>query len=516
MAPARPDDDLVEAGRQLLARDRADLALALVRDALAHRTDLQTLRAACRIAYDAARLDEALAWADALERAAPAPGAGEQRLIGAIRDRAAVRDRLIHAAHRTSTGPVVAGRVFSLLAYSLPYSTTGYATRSHGLLSAVQARGWDVMPLTRPGYPQDADPALAGRRLPAEDAIGPLVYRRLFEPSRRALGHMPYLLAAADEIGRQLRAHRPSVVHAASNYITALPAFVAAREHGLPFVYEVRGFWDITRASSDPAFARGTEHRYLRLFESALLARADAVITLTDAMRAELVLRGAAADRIHVARNAVDAQRFVPQPRDAGLAARLGLPDGVPVIGYIGSFVDYEGLDDLVDACARLRQAGCRFHLLLVGDGLARAAVAQRIADAGLAPWATLAGQVPHDEVARHYGLVDICAFPRKPWPVCELVSPLKPYEAMAFAKPVVVSDVAAMAEMVDDGVTGRLFAKGDVEALARVLAEMLGSPERAALGQRARAWVADQRSWRRSAEAVEAAYRQALGAQGA
>jgi glycosyltransferase involved in cell wall biosynthesis len=496
-------DQLAAAGQWALMHGRVDLAMALAEQAVLRWRSARTLRAVCRIAYEAARLDRALPWADALEACGMPLGRGELRLVAAIRERAAVLQRL--DAPRAAS-PLFEPRVrrsINLLAYSLPHTSNGYATRSHGLLSAWHALGWDVLPVVRAGAADAPDAAGATEA----HKVGALQYRRLISSSRQGLGQMAYLHAAADEIRALIEQWRPQVVHAASNYMTALPACLAAREAGLPFVYEVRGFWDVTRASSDPSFAATAECRYLRLFEGRLLEAADAIITLTSAMKAELVRRGAAADRVWIAPNAVDADVLQPRPRDPDIAAMLSLPAGVPVIGYVGSVVDYEGLDDLVQACAILRQRGLAFHLLVVGDGLALPALKERIAGLGLELCVTLGKRVEHSQVPLVYSLIDICAFPRKPWPVCELVSPLKPLEAMAFEKAVVVSDVGGMAGMVRPGDTGEVFPKGNVQSLADSLTGLLTDLALArAMGRRAREWVRESRSWRASASSVQQA----------
>lgn len=498
------------AGEWALASGRTALALDIARQALTVRRDPVNLRAAARIAFAAAELEQAHKWVAELQRMDPGV-AGDHALLPALAERRAVLARLHRPSGQRIHEPV-SRRVLCLLAFSLPYTSNGYATRSHGLLSAVARRGWDVIPCTRPGYPGDSDPAFAGKDLPPSDVVGGLRYGRLLQSSRRQLGQFPYIGAAADEIGRLLLQARPQLVHAASNYMTALPACLAAREAGVPFVYEVRGFWDVTRISSDPAFEHSTECRYLRLFERELLQKADAIITLTLSMKSELVRRGADDSRIVVAPNAVDTDALKPALPDDSLARELGLAPGIPVIGYAGSFVDYEGLDDLVDAFAQLRAGGTPAQLLLVGDGLAQPSVKERIAAHGLQSHVKLTGRVPHADIPRYYALMDVCPFPRKPWPVCELVSPLKPFEAMALGKAVVVSSVAATAESIEEGVNGHVFAKGDVADLAASLKRLIDQPQAAhALGRSARDWVCAHRGWQHSALAVEQAYRGVL-----
>jgi glycosyltransferase involved in cell wall biosynthesis len=501
----------LETARAAMAQGRTEEALAAACEAVA-RPDAHPVvwALACRIAHEAGRPDQAAAWARAWSAQGGAASPADRQLIDELSLRQAVLRRLRAAPAPAAVHGPEPRRVLNLLAFSLPYASNGYATRSHGLLTALQAAGWDVCPATRPGYPGDADRAHEGSDLPPMDRVGSLDYRRLLSSSRRRLGHTRYLMDAADEIGELIRVLRPALVHAASNYMTALPAAIAAREAGLPFVYEVRGFWDVTRASSDPAFVHTPECRQLRAFERELLQTADALVTLTGPMAEELGRRGAPPDRVWVAPNAVDAA-LAPRPRRAELARRLGLPEGVPVIGYIGSFVDYEGLDDLVAACALLRDRGLAFHLLLVGDGRVRDAVLEQVRAAGLGDRSTAVGRVAHDEVPDYHALVDLCPFPRKPWPVCELVSPLKPYEAMALGKCVLVSDVAAMAEMVRPGDTGVVVRRGGPAAWADALAQRLRAGDAAAFGRRALEWVQRERTWCTSAVQVSQAYSAAL-----
>jgi glycosyltransferase involved in cell wall biosynthesis len=221
-------------------------------------------------------------------------------------------------------------------------------------------------------------------------------------------------------------------------------------------------------------------------------------------MREELIRRGVAAEKITLAPNGCDSRKFSPQPRDAPLAEHYGIPEGVPVIGYIGSFVQYEGLDDLVRACSLLQQRGLEFRLLLAGSGPAEGDIQQAASEAGLDDWLIMPGRIPHEEVAAHYSLIDITPFPRKPQPVTELVPPLKPLEAMAMEKAVVVSSVRPLAEMITSGETGVVFEKGNINDLEHYLAQLiLSSGLRTRLGRAGRTWVAQKRSWQRATENI-------------
>ncbi len=416
----------------------------------------------------------------------------------------------------------VPGRLAYVLHNSLPYSSGGYATRAQGLALGLQAAGLEVVALSRPGFPRDTKPELLEAALPAEDVIEGVRYLRADRPLRDAETSIAaYVPAAADVMEAQLRALRPEIVVAASAYLSALPALIAARRLGLPFIYEVRGFWEITRISRNPALEQSAFFKVQRLLEAEIGRHADHVFTLTGPMRDELVGRGVPAEKITLLPNSCDPERFTPRPRDAGLAARLGIPADVPVIGYIGTFVQYEGLDDLARAAALLRRRGLVFRLMLVGNentsGTERGPITTEIervaAEEGLADWLILPGRVPHAEVEAYYSLIDVAPFPRKPQPVTEMVSPMKPLEALAMEKAVVVSSVRALTEMVADGETGLVFAKGDVESLAEVLARLIGDAGlRARLGRAGRAWVEESRTWTATAAAARAEIDRVLG----
>ena len=399
----------------------------------------------------------------------------------------------------------IANRVCYVLHNTLPYSSGGYATRSHGVASGLHEAGWDVVVLSRPGFPLDIKPDLAEADVSPVDMIDHIPYVRTLAPKRKGTSGRQYVMASADAIEARLREYRPSVVVAASNHLTALPALIAARRLGLPFVYEVRGLWEVTRISRDPEFGDSAEFEVIKTLEAGTGQLADHVFTLTEPMREELAERGIAYKNIDLLPNSCDPTRFNPVPRNEELARRLGIPSNVPVIGYVGTFVDYEGLENLTEACALLKKRGIKFRLLMVGNentsDQSRGPITEQIIQVAeqndFSDWLILTGRVPHEEVEAYYSLVDIAPFPRKPLPVCEMVSPMKPLEALAMEKAVVVSSVRALVEMVQDGKTGLVFEKGNVESLATTLYRLIESPSlRATLGANGRDWVKRERTW--------------------
>jgi glycosyltransferase involved in cell wall biosynthesis/polysaccharide pyruvyl transferase WcaK-like protein len=413
----------------------------------------------------------------------------------------------------SSTGPVP-GRICYVLHNSLPYATGGYASRSHGVATGLNRNGFNVIALTRPGFPVDVKDN-DETDVPLTEVIDGVEYRRVLTPKRKGIGTAQYMSECIDALVNQFEIIRPEIVWAASFYITALPALIAARRLGIPFVYEIRGLAEITKISRDPDYVDTTDYQVQIQMEAATAMNADVVFTLTDAMRVEFERRGISRQKIHLIPNCCDVDRFHPRMRDSELARQLGIPADTLVIGYIGTLVDYEGLDDLATACAILKAKGYKFRLLIVGsentsrDGTGAGPISDAIRmiaqEHGFSEWLILPGRVPHDQVESYYSLIDIAPFPRRPLPVCEMVSPMKPLEALAMEKAVVVSSVAALREIVRHEQNGLVFEKGDVQSLAIVLGRLFDDIElRLALGKNGRGWVERERTWVASTSAVQ------------
>jgi glycosyltransferase involved in cell wall biosynthesis len=381
------------------------------------------------------------------------------------------------------------------------------------VLQSVARAGTAITAYTRFGYPRDLPKKLwkfGNLDIPGEDVIDGIVYRRMATPNEGRT-HIPvdrYMQRYAEELEQIVLRERPEIIHAASAFLVGIPAVTVARRLGIPSVYEVRGLWEVTHVSRDPNWEETGQHAaYVRLETEAAMA-ADAVLTLTGALKQELIRRGVPEAKITVVPNSVDTERFVPVERDEELARRLGV-DGTPIVGYIGSFVDYEGLDELLDAAAIVLDRGTDFRLLLVGDGVEFPRLRALVRDLDLDDQVIMPGRVPFEDVHRYYSLVDVVAFPRKPWPVTEMVSPMKPFEAMAMEKALLVSSVDALTEIVADGETGIVFEKGNIDSLADALERLVQNAAlRERLGKNARAWVVNNRRWDQAGATIQHVYR--------
>jgi glycosyltransferase involved in cell wall biosynthesis len=418
-------------------------------------------------------------------------------------------ERRVLAGHRPDLGaardaPGVPGRVLHVLTSSLPHTTSGYAQRSHGVLRTLAGAGFDVHAVTRPGYPVEVGIPWAR----CEDEVDGVHYRRLL-PGPLAQDAVARLDQHARLLSAEVERVRPVLLHTTTHFTNALVVEAVARAHGLPWVYEVRGQRADSWAATRPAEALDSE--YYREFcarEDEAARAADAVVTLGEQMQARLLGAGVPAGSIRLCPNAVD-EAFVPEPPGRTAArARLGLdPDDV-LVGTVSSVVDYEGLDVLVRAVARLAPQHPRLRLRIVGDGVSLPALRVLARDLGVADRCQFTGRVPRSEARWNHAALDVFVVPRRDLPVTRAVTPMKTVEASASARPVVASDLPALAELVQDGVTGLLVPPGDDAALADALAGLMTDPgRRQRLGEAGRAWALRTRTWQHNAEAYTAVY---------
>lgn len=407
------------------------------------------------------------------------------------------------------------GAVLSVLAQSLPHMSGGYATRTHGVLTGLVRQGWDVQAVTRLGFPYDRWAKGDTRTVPAYDDVDGVRYHRVLTGARTYPQYPleDYVARYADAIEKRARLHGASLVHASSFHVNGLAGQRVAAKLGVPFLYEMRGLEELMKVSRDPHFATSDRYRFTAGLETEICHAADKVFVITHALKELMADRGVDPDKMVVLPNGVHAHRFEARPRDPELEAALGVA-GKTVIGYAGGLVDYEGLDLLLQAVAMLRDrrggdAGADFHVIIVGDGHFESrlhALADRLR---LGSVLTFTGRVPHEEVARYLSLFDVAPFPRLPLPVCEAISPIKPFESMAMGKACLTSSVAALTEIVTDGKTGLVFEKGSAEDLAAKIEAYVESPElRREMGTAAREWVRAERDWANIVTIVEDTYR--------
>jgi PEP-CTERM/exosortase A-associated glycosyltransferase len=406
-------------------------------------------------------------------------------------------------------------RVLHVLDRSLPI-VAGYTARAQAILEQQAALGLEPRALTsvRQGTTDLGTAHIAGatyERTPSPHALvelrGVPALREAFE--MLALG------------GRILAVHREApveLIHAHSPVLCGLPAAAAARRLGVPVVYEIRAFWEDAAEYSGRGRRGSPRYAATRALETRVASSVDVVVAICEGIRRDLVARGIPADRVAVVPNGVDSARFAPKAPDEATLDRYGFRDKI-VVAYIGSLFRYEGVPTLLHALRRMLATRDDVRGLIVGSGEAETELREQHHRLGLGAKVVLTGAVPPAEAERLYTVTDVLAYPRERHRLTELVTPLKPLEAMSMGKVVVGSDVGGLKELIHHEETGLLFHAGSVAELEHALGRAVDHASlRRRLGEQARAHVVERRDWRRLAArylevygaAREAAHRRA------
>lgn len=383
-------------------------------------------------------------------------------------------------------------KVLHVLDHSIPLHS-GYTFRTLSILREQRKLGWETFHLTSP---KQIDCEVS-----EEDVDGWHFYRT--QAATGPLSRLPVLAQWA--LMKQLESRllqvaervRPDIIHAHSPVLNAIPALRVGKRLGIPVVYEVRAFWEDAAVDHGTTAEGSPRYRLTRWLETRALQQADHVFTICEGLRSDIVCRGIPADKVTVIPNAVNIESFEPGGLpDAALKSRLGL-QGTSVVGFIGSFYAYEGLDLLLDALPGILAQRPDVRVLLVGGGPQDTALKAQVQRLGLTDKVVFTGRVPHSEVQRYYDLIDILAYPRHSMRLTELVTPLKPLEAMAQGRVLVASDVGGHKELIRHGETGMLFKAGSKDALAQAVTSLLAARDRwPALRGAGRRFVENERNW--------------------
>ncbi len=394
--------------------------------------------------------------------------------------------------------PASPNKILHLLKISLPHRQSGYSVRSKYSVEGQRSAGLDPVAVTALGFPRQ----VGITDFPVEEEIAGVRYRRL-DPGPDYDFDGPwdqYLQDYVDAAAEVVREEAPAVIHAHSGhrgYESALVGLALGRHFSIPVVYEVRGFFESLWTSHTEWSERSETYRRRVDTENRCMAEADAVVTLSESMRGEIVARGIPAEKVFVVPNGVNVEAFQPRARSSALVDRYGLADSF-TFGYVSNLDHYrEGQEALIEAAVELRSRGIKATALIVGDGKRRDKLEKLAQEREAGSSVIFTGKVPHDEVLDYYALLDVFVIPRVNERAARLVTPLKPFEAMSAGIPLVTSDLEALREITGEGERGRYFPAGDATALADVLAELRADPQdRAAMAENAREWVIAERQW--------------------
>lgn len=398
-------------------------------------------------------------------------------------------------------------KILHILDHSIPLHS-GYTFRTRAILEQQRKLGWKTFHVTSAKHK-------VGEK-DVEEVDGLTFYRsevprgiRTKSPILNQWAIVKSLEKCLDRIIPQLE---PDILHAHSPALNGLAALKAGKKYRLPVLYECRAFWEDAAVDHGTTAEGSLRYRLTRALETHVFKQADAVTTICEGLRGDIIGRGVASDKITVIPNAVDIEKFSfgAQP-DQELRRQLGLVDKV-VLGFIGSFYAYEGLSLLLEALPCILRSNPEVKLLLVGGGPQEKLIKQKAAQSGVGEQVIFTGRVPHDRVQEYYNQVDIFVYPRLSMRLTELVTPLKPLEAMAQGRLVVASDVGGHKELIEDGKNGYLFKADDADALADTILRVAAARDDwENVRERGRRFVEQQRNWPKSVARYEKVYRRLL-----
>ncbi|WP_411843702.1 glycosyltransferase family 4 protein [Salinicoccus sp. HZC-1] len=396
-------------------------------------------------------------------------------------------------------------KVLFVLNKALPV-TNGYTIRSNEIVKRVREYGYEPVLTTRLGW----SPKHEGYAIPDTDINNIKTY--YIDKSDKYLTNKTplndYFNVYAEEILNIIKEEKPEIIHAASNFQNALPALKVGKMLGLKTIYEVRGLWHHTQTSKNPLFYKSDRFNLQDDYEVLCCSIADEVLCISESLKEYLIGKGVDEDKITVVPNGVDTENMAPSKADHSIVEKYDLQDNI-VLGFIGSITVYEGIDFILKAIKNIndsKKLNKRLKFLIVGEGQYLPQLQSLVTELDIRDDVVFTGKVPHEQVSNFYSVIDITPFPRTRELVCQLVTPIKTYEAMAMAKKVIVSDVSALKEMVIDGENGTYFEAENTEALEKAIIEISKNEK---IGFHAREWVETNRDWEVLLETIISIYEQ-------
>lgn len=386
-------------------------------------------------------------------------------------------------------------KILHVFDHSIPIHS-GYTFRSRSIIKKQHDLGFETCHVTS---------AKHGNELASVETVDGLTFYRT-QPAKGLLSRLPVLNQFAfvqpmvERILEVIAIEKPDVIHAHSPALNGLAAIKAGQKAGLPVVYEIRAFWEDAAVDHGSCKEGDLRYKMTRALESYVVKHADAVTTICQGLKTDLIDRGVPQAKLTVIPNAVNIEQFeIITEKHQGLLEELELKEA-KVLGFLGSFYAYEGLDLLIKALPRIIAKAPETKLLLVGGGPQEDNLKALVKTLNLTKHVIFTGRVPHAEVDKYYSLVDLLVYPRKAMRLTELVTPLKPLEAMAQGKLVLASDVGGHHELIEQGKTGYMFKADDVDELSQSVLNALADQEHwPSIISQGRDFVENVRNWRES-----------------
>jgi len=352
-------------------------------------------------------------------------------------------------------------KILHVLDHSIPLHD-GYSFRTRSILKMQEQLGLTVASVTS---------IKQGKTDKAKEKIDDLCFYRT-ESKKSLLDRLPFINHFAtiaplkSRIEEAVLLEKPDIIQAHSPALNGIAAYQIAKKYNIPFVYEVRAFWEDAAVDNGSCQEGDLRYKLTRMLENYVFKKADAVTTICQGLKTDIEQRQLTKQEVTIIPNAVNIEHFdVIQNKNKQLLEQLNLQH-CQVLGFVGSFYDYEGIDVLINAMKKLVDQNDSYRLLLVGGGVQETQLKQQAKALGITEQVVFTGRVPHEKVSEYYSLIDVLVYPRKSMRLTELVTPLKPLEAMAQGKLVLASNVGGHRELIEHGKTGSLFKSDCVDSL--------------------------------------------------
>ena len=406
---------------------------------------------------------------------------------------------------KNETYSPISGKILYSSHSCLPFVTSGYSIRTHYIVKELGKKGIDISVAARWGFPSDRVDFDDFDKMTDRVELDGVEYN--FDPDNGGMLEFKmeeYVNKCAESLMKTAMKNKPSVIHSASDHTIGIASSMVCKSLQIPFIYEMRGLWALSRVANNPRFRNDPRFRIMLSLERKCAESADIVITLSNAMRDMIAEWGIERQKIVVVPNGVSTEEMVPVERDVEISEKFGLR-GKTCFGYIGSIVPYEGLEILVRAVVLLpkkKRESMRF--IVIGEGTDRSRIESLAIDSGVSDCFVFTGRVDHSDISKYYSIIDSVILPRTSEEVCEIVPALKPLEAMSMEKPIICSDISPSVELIRGNFNGLLFSKDNPKSLAEVITEVAENLDKfQKLGKASRQWVKKNRNWKKLTERI-------------
>lgn len=399
--------------------------------------------------------------------------------------------------------------------FSPQYEDIGYTVRTHSLLKNTKNSGINIIGVSRYGYPYDK-PKEYYEKIGINDYEKDGVkYIKLLNGTDNFNDNniVEYIKKYVNILVETAKKHNADIIHGASNWFNGLAAYYAGKILGIPSIYEIRGFWDESSLALRPELHEADMIKMKQFMENFVINNVTKVITINDNLKDELIERLPHINNIDIIYNGVDMDKFnIDKHIKYEMRQKFKIDDDTTIFGYIGSLLNYEGIEYILQSIKRLSDKKYKIKFFMIGDGKEKDNLLKLVNTLKIESYFEYIGKISHDEVSKFYNMFDIIVYPRKNDKVCRTTSSSKIFETMCMAKPIIVSKLPAYDEIITDRYNGLYCMPDDIDDIYNKIVELINDKElQNTIGNNAREWVMKNRDWKSLGLKLSEIYKQIL-----